>query len=56
MTMIASAAGKASGSPRTLGKLAAAAGLATVLALAGCASPTPYQPIRSASSTQGGYS
>jgi hypothetical protein len=57
MTKIAAEAGKTAGrSPKTLTKLAAAAGLATVLALAGCASPTPYQPIRSASSSQGGYS
>lgn len=29
--------------------------IAATATLAGCAQPTPYQPIRSASSTQGGY-
>lgn len=56
MTMIAAQAGRTAGGSKRLKTLAAAAGLATVLALTGCASPTPYQPIRSASSSQGGYS
>jgi hypothetical protein len=55
-TLTAQAGRVAAGSPKALIKLAAAAGLAATLALAGCASPTPYQPIRSASSSQGGYS
>jgi hypothetical protein len=56
MRAIANTAEGPAKSPKPLLKLATAAGLAVTLALAGCASPTPYQPIRSASSSQGGYS
>lgn len=44
-----------SGSHRKRGAFAAVAA-AAALALTSCASPTPYQPIASASATQGGYS
>ena len=37
-------------------KFLVALSLGAALALASCASPTPYQPISSASSRQGGYS
>ena len=41
--------------PNIRGRLLAGLGLAATLALAACATPTPYQPISAASRTQGGY-